>query len=98
LGLTPRQDQSGATDRELGITKCGDSYLRRLLVNCAQYIMGPPSALRACGERLAGTTAKDRKRAVIAVARKLAVLMLSLWKSGQNYEVRAPQPPEALAA
>ena len=104
LGLTPKQDQSGATDRELGITKCGDSYLRRLLVNCAQYIMGPfgpPCALRACGERLAGTTAKDRKRAVIAVARKLAVLMLSLWKSGQNYEVRSPQPqprPEALAA
>ena len=59
LGLTPKQDQSGDLDRELGITKCGDRYLRRLLVNCAQYIMGPfgpPCALRACGERLAGTS------------------------------------------
>ncbi len=103
LGLTPRRDQSGGSDKELGITKCGDAYLRRLLVNCAQYVMGPfgpPSALRSCGERLAGTTAKDRKRAVIAVARKLAVLMLSLWRSGGNYEPRAPESaaPEPLAA
>jgi transposase len=102
LGLTPKRDQSGRVDKELGITKCGDRTLRRLLVNCAQYIMGPfapPSALRACGERLAGTTAKERKRAVIAVARKLAVVMLSLWKNGADYEARAPQPQtESLAA
>jgi transposase len=94
LGLTPKQDQSGRLDKELGISKCGDAVLRRLLVNCAQYILGPfgpPCALKAFGERLLGTTAKERKRAVVAVARKLAVVMISLWKSGQNYEPRAPQ-------
>jgi transposase len=100
LGLVPKRDQSGKVDKELGISKCGDRTLRRLLVNCAQYIMGPfgpPGALRACGERLAGTTAKEKKRAVIAVARKLAVVMLTLWKNGTVYEARAPQN-EALPA
>ncbi|MES2707523.1 MAG: IS110 family transposase [Verrucomicrobiota bacterium] len=92
LGLTPRRDQSGGTDKQLGITKCGDTYLRCLLVNAAQYIMGsfgPPGALREYGEKLRGTTGREKKRAVIAVARKLAVLMLSLWKSGNPYEARA---------
>jgi transposase len=100
LGLKPKRDQSGDSDKELGITKCGDRTLRRLLVNCAQYIMGPfgpPGALRACDERLAGSTAQERKRAVIAVARKLAVVMLSMWKNGSDYEARVP-PAEVLAA
>lgn len=89
LGLTPRRDQSGGTDKQLGITKCGDRCLRCLLVNAAQYIMGPfgpPGALRKYGEKLRGTTGREKKRAVVAVARKLAVLMLSLWKSGMEYE------------
>lgn len=92
LGLTPRRDQSGGTDKQLGITKCGDAYLRCLLVNAAQHIMGPfgpPGALREYGERLRGTTSREKKRAVVAVARKLSVLMISLWKSGKEYEPRA---------
>lgn len=101
LGLVPKRDQSGKVDKELGISKCGDRTLRRLLVNCAQYIMGPfgpPGALRSSGERLAGTTAKEKKRAVIAVARKLAVMMLSMLKSGTAYEPRVPQPEPLPAA
>jgi transposase len=101
LGLKPKRDQSGDYDKELGITECGDHTQRRLLVNCAQYnIMGPfgpPGALRACDERLAGSTAQERKRAVIAVAWKLAVVMLSMWKNGSDYEARVP-PAEVLAA
>lgn len=93
LGLCPRRDQSGGMDKQLGISKCGDDYLRRLLVSAAHYILGPfgpPCALRACGERLMGQgSAREKKRAVVAVARKLAVLMLSLWKSGADYERRA---------
>lgn len=93
LGLCPKRDQSGAMDKQLGISKCGDDYLRRLLVSAAHYILGPfgpPCALRACGERLMGQgSAREKKRAVVAVARKLAVLMLSLWKSGAPYERRA---------
>jgi transposase len=90
VGLCPKRDQSGETDKELRISKCGDRYLRRLLVGSAQYILGsfgPESALRDYGLRLAQDgTAKAKKRAVVAVARKLAVLLLTLWKSRQPYE------------
>ncbi len=82
-GLCPRRDQSGASDPHLRITKCGDAYLRRLLVSAAQYILGPfgpASALRQYGLTLAADgTARAKKRATVAVARKLAVLLLSLW-------------------
>ena len=90
LGLVPRRDQSGNTDKQLPITKAGNVHLRCLLVNCAHYIMGPfgpPSHLRDTGLRLCargGSAAK--KRAVIAVARKLAVMLLALWKSGAKYQ------------
>ena len=90
LGLCPKRDQSGETDKELRISKCGDRYLRRLLVSAAQYILGPfgaHSALREHGLRLAQEgTAKAKKRAVVAVARKLAVLLVTLWKSREPYE------------
>ena len=80
LGLCPRRDQSGGTDKQLRISKCGDGLLRRLLVSAAHYILGPfgpPCALREHGQRLTGTgSAREKKRAVVAVARKLAVLLL----------------------
>jgi transposase len=90
LGLVPRRDQSGDSDKHLRITKAGDRYLRWLLVNCAHYILGahgPDSTLRRWGlARCAqgGRTAK--KRAVVAVARKLAVMLHRLWSSGEIYE------------
>ena len=93
LGLVPRRDQSGMSDKQLPITKRGNVQLRCLLVNCAHYILGPfgpPSHLRAAGERIAARGGKSaKKRAVIAVARKLAVTLLALWKSGAEYH---PQP------
>jgi transposase len=89
-GLCPRRDQSGESDPQLRISKRGDAYLRRLLVSAAQYILGPfgpKSALRAYGLMLAADgTARARKRAVVAVARKLCVLLLSLWKNNSRYE------------
>ncbi len=97
LGLCPRRDQSGGTDKQLRISKCGDGLLRRLLVSAAHYVLGPfgpPCALREQGQRLAGTgSIREKKRAVIAVARKLAVLLLSLWKHGTDYEPRATATP-----
>jgi transposase len=92
LGLCPKRDQSGDCDKQLRITKAGDSYLRRLLVSAAQYILGhfgKECALREVGLKLSergGPRAK--KKAVVAVARKLAVLMMSLWKSGADYDPR----------
>ena len=90
LGLRPRRRQSGRRDPELRITKAGDRNLRRLMVQCAQYILGPfgrDSDLRRWGLELAargGATAK--KKAVIAVARKLSVLLHRLWLTGEVYE------------
>ena len=90
LGLTPRRDQSGQTDKQLRITKAGDGHVRRLLVGCAHYILGPfgpDTDLRRYGLRLAERGGKNAKRrAVVAVARKLAVLLHALWKSGALYE------------
>ncbi len=89
LGLCPRRDQSGGTDKQLRISKCGDGLMRRLLVSAAHYVLGPfgpACALREHGQRLTGTgSAREKKRAVVAVARKLAVLLLSLWKYGTDY-------------
>src|SRR6266704_4205884 len=80
-GLCPRRDQSGQSDPQLRISKRGDPYLRRLLVSAAQYILGPfgpQSALRAYGLMLAvDGSARARKQDVVAVARKLAVLLLT---------------------
>jgi len=90
LGLVPKRDQSGQTDRQLHVTKAGDAYVRRLLVGSAQYILGPfgPDCdLRRFGLKVAERGGKNAKRrAVVAVARKLAVLMHRLWTSGKAYD------------
>jgi len=90
LGLRPRQSQSGESDPQRRISKTGDSYLRSLLVQSAQYILGrfgPDSALRRWGLKLAASGGKrGKKRAIVAVARKLAVLLHSLWRSGQSFQ------------
>lgn len=96
LGLTPRRDQSGDTDKQLKITKAGNTYLRQLLVSCAHYILGPfgpESDLRRYGERIAARGGKNaKKRAVVAVARKLAVLLHRLWADQCEYvAVRQPK-------
>jgi len=89
LGLVPKRDQSGDVDKQLSITKAGNSYLRQLLVNCAHYVMGPfgqESDLRRYGERIAARGGKNaKKRAVVAVARKLAVLLHRLWRDKSTY-------------
>lgn len=90
LGLTPRRDQSGDIDKQLRITKAGDKYLRQLLVGSAHYILGPfapDSHLRRHGLAIAARGGKNaKKRAAVAVARKLAVLMHRLWSSEQAYD------------
>lgn len=90
LGLRPKRHQSGEQDPSLRITKAGDAYLRRLLVGSAQYILGrfgPDSDVRRWGLQLAARGGKRaKKRAVVAVARKLAVLLHHLWVTGEVYE------------
>ena len=90
LGLVPRSRDSGDRQPQLRITKEGDVALRRVLNQAAHYILGPfgpDSDLRRWGLRYAESGAGNaKKRAVVAVARRLAVLMLALWKSGEVYE------------
>lgn len=90
LGLVPGKDQSGEQDPGKRISGEGDEMLRRLLVGSAHYILGPfapDSDLRRHGEKIASRGGKNaRKRAVVAVARKLAVLLHHLWVSGEVYE------------
>jgi transposase len=89
LGLVPARDQSGNRDPQRRISKEGDQMLRRLLVGSAHYILGPfgsDSDLRRHGEKIASRGAKNaKKRAVVAVARKLSVLLHRLWISGELY-------------
>src|SRR6266853_886917 len=90
LGLVPKQEDSGEIQPQLGISKTGDTMLRKLLVGSAQYILGPfgpDTDLRRYGLRLCERGGKNaKKRAAVAVARKLAVLLHCLWVSGEVYE------------
>jgi transposase len=90
LGLVPKQEDSGESQPQLGISKTGDTMLRKLLVGSAQYILGPfgpDTDLRRHGLRLCERGGKNaKKRAAVAVARKLAVLLHRLWVSGEVYE------------
>ena len=90
LGLVPRRRESGERSPQLGISKAGCRYLRTLLVNGAHYILGfrgPDSDLRRWGLQHAATGGKSgKKRAVVAVARKLAILLHRLWVTGEVYE------------
>jgi len=90
LGLCRRRDDSGDHKSELRITKAGDRYMRALLVNCATQIIGPfgkDCDLRTWGlKKMGGGTRVEKRKAKVALARKLAVIMLTLWKSGQTYE------------
>ncbi len=99
LGLRPSQSQSGASDPQRRISKTGDSFLRSLLVQSAQYVLGrfgPDSELRRWGLKLAATGGKrGKKRAVVAVARKMAVILHSLWRNGERFQ---PFPKSAAAA
>jgi transposase len=90
LGLTTKRDQSGQTDKQLRITKAGDEFVRRLVVGCSHYILGafgPECDLRRFGQKLAARGGKNAKRrAVVAVARKLSVLLHRLWVTGAEYD------------
>jgi transposase len=90
VGLRPKRSNSGEREPQLGITKEGDEYLRTLLVQGAHYIisrLGPDTDLKRWGLKLAASGGKRaKKRAIVAVARKLAVLLHRLWPTGEVYE------------
>lgn len=92
IGLRPRLGQSSESNPQLRITKAGDGFLRKILVQCAQHMVGPlgeDSDLRRWGLKMIEDghgSKRAKQRAVVGVARRLAVLLMSLWKSGEKYE------------
>ena len=108
LGMVSKRRNSSESQPELSISKEGDTYLRSLLVQGAHYILsrrGPDTDLKRWGLRLAqrgdqkGKGKKAKRRAVVAVARKLGVLLHRLWVSGEKYEpLRQARQQERQAA
>jgi len=89
VGLRPKRSQSGESQPQLRITKEGDVYLRKMLVQGAHYILGyrgPDTDLKRWGLQLAGQGKNAKKRAIVAVARKLGILLHRLWVTGEVYE------------
>jgi transposase len=89
VGLRPGRRNSGLSEPQLHISKEGDRYLRTLLVQGAHYILRPfgqDSDLRRWGLKLSERGGRNAKKRVVAVARKLAVLLHKLWVSKEVYE------------
>lgn len=96
LGLTPRRYQSGEIDHNGGISKCGDNLVRAYLFEAATTLLTRVekwSALKAWGLRLAKRS--GMKKATVAVARKLAVIMHRMWVDGESFRWSAAEPAEA---
>ena len=102
MGLVPQQEDSGDSQPQLRISNAGDIMLRQLLVGSAHYILGPfgpDTDLRRYGLQLCERGGKNaKKRAAVAVARKLAVLLHRLWVSAEVYEPLRHGAPTAEAA
>jgi len=87
FGLTPRRHQSGEIDRMGGISKCGDAMMRTVLFEAAVAMLTRTikwSWLKAWGMKIARH--RGMKRAVVAVARRMAVIMHRMWVDGTNFE------------
>ena len=99
VGLRPKRRESGQQQPELSITKTGNRMLRKLLVQCAHYILsrGPDSCLKRWGLGLAARsgTKRGKRRAVIGVARKLAVLLHALWRRDEDFDPLRGAPASA---
>lgn len=100
VGLRPKRSQSGQSDPQLRITKEGDSYLRTLLVQGAHRILSrgaPDTDLKRWGLKLAERGGKNaKKRAIVAVARKLGILLHRLWVTAEVYEPLRNHPAESV--
>lgn len=96
LGLTPRIEQSGESERCGAITKAGDKLLRTLLFEAANALLTRSrrwSALKRWGLAIAKRRGMNRAR--VAVARKLAMILYRMWREGSEFRWSAPRPKDA---
>src|SRR5215468_10859958 len=90
FGMTPRRYQSGEVDHAGRISKCGDGMVRGLLFEAAKVLLGRssrPNALKTWGEALGKRI--GLKKATMAVARKLAVILHRMWTTGATFQWNA---------
>ena len=95
LGLTPRRYQSGEVDHNGKISKCGDPLVRAYLFEAATTLLtrvGRWSALKAWGLKVAKSS--GMKKAAVAVARKMAVIMHRVWTTGETFRWTSASTPE----
>jgi len=86
VGLTPKRYQSGEIDYDGGVSKCGDALLRTMLYEAAQTMLTRAkkwSWLKAWGMRVAQR--RGIRRAIVAVARRLAVVLHRIWVDGTEF-------------
>jgi transposase len=99
-GLTPKRRQSGETDYDVGISKSGDVMLRTMLYEAAQSLLthsrGKWSWLKAWGLRVAQR--RGMRRAAVAVARRLAVILHRMWIDGADFRWTRDNKEAVLAA
>jgi transposase len=98
FGMTPRRYQSGEVDKAGRISKCGDNLVRGLLFEAAKVLLSrsaKPSDLQAWGRSLMRRI--SRKKATIAVARKLSVILHRMWTTGEPFRWTALPVPAAAA-
>src|SRR5438034_5116193 len=94
LGLTPRRQQSGDIDRMGGISKCGDAMTREMLFEAALVLMTHSrkwSWLKVWGMKIARH--RGMKRAIVAVTRRLAVIMHRMWVDGTEFRWTRKEAP-----
>ena len=86
MGLTPRRYQSGESDRSGAISKCGDEMMRVMLFEAAQILLvrsAKWSWLKAWAMQIARR--RGMKKAIVALARRLAVIMHRIWVDGTEF-------------
>ena len=96
FGLTPRRHQSGEIDRMGSISKCGDAMVRTMLFGAAQVMLTRTirwSWLKAWGMKIARH--RGMKRAIVAVARRMAVIMHRMWADGSEFRWTNPSTAAA---
>ena len=89
VGLTPKRYQSGEIDYDGGVSKCGDALLRTMLYEAAHSLLTRNrkwSWLKAWGVRVAQR--RGMRRAIVAVARRLAVVLHRMWVDGSEFRWR----------
>jgi transposase len=85
FGLTPSQHQSGESSRTGGISRCGDEMMRVMLYEAAQSVLRSKKWSWLKGWAMQIARRRGMKKAIVALARRLAVIMHRIWVDGTEF-------------